>query len=113
MKSTDVSNAASCIEACIRGAIAADRCGHACLHEAEVARLVKCINVSQDCAQLCRTAAFLVSHGSPFARQICEVCATACDSCAQECDRHAFNHCKVCADTCRAAAAECRRYAQH
>lgn len=113
MKATEVSNAASCIEACFRGAIVADRCGHACLHEAGVAQLVKCINLTQDCAQLCRTTAFLISHGSPFARQTCEVCAAACEACAQECDRHSQTHCKTCAEACRVVAEECRRYARH
>lgn len=113
MNTAEVSKAATCIEACLDAAIAADRCGHACLHEAEVARMVACINLTQDCAQLCRTTAFLISHGSRFARQTCEVCAQACEACAEECERHSRPHCNACAQSCRAAAEECRRYARH
>jgi hypothetical protein len=113
MKPSEGFSAASCIEACIRGAIAADRNWSACLHEADVKALGNCIRLSADCSQLCRTVAFLISHGSPFARQLCDLCASACDACAKECESHAFKHCRECAEACRTVAEECRRYAKH
>lgn len=109
------SNAVTCIDACLRGAVAADRNWSACLHEPEVASLTQCVRLSADCSQLCRATAFLISHGSPFARELCEVCAMACEACAQECDQHVGDHAhfRECAEACREVARECRSYATH
>lgn len=111
--STQISNATSCIDACIQAAVASDRCANACLREPEVARLTRCIVLNNDCALLCKTTTSLISHGSPFARALSELCASACDACAEECGKHAHHHCQVCAEACRRAAEECRKYARH
>lgn len=113
MNTAAVSNAASCIEACVQAAVACDRCANACLHAADIAALRRCIVLSLDCAQLCKTAHSLLSHGSQFARQICEITAGACDACVAECDAQGSHqhHFTACADACRRAARECRAYA--
>lgn len=114
MSTPQISNAASCIDACLAAAVASDRCANACLREAEVAQLTRCIVLDHDCALLCKATASLISHGSPFARGLSELCASACDACAEECEKHAHHHhCKACAAACRRAADECRRYARH
>jgi hypothetical protein len=108
-----MSEVAQCIQACIQAAVDCDRCANACLHEKEVAHRVRCIVLSNDCAILCRTAASLLSHGSPFARKICELAESACVACSAECDRFVqqHHHFQACADACRLAAIECRAYA--
>lgn len=113
MNTAAVSNAATCIEACVQAAVACDRCANACLHAADIAQLRRCIVLSLDCAQLCKTAYSLLSHGSQFARQICEITANACDASATECDAQASrqHHFQASAEACRRAARECRAYA--
>ena len=113
MNTAIVSNAASCIEACVQAAVACDRCANACLHAADLAQLRRCIVLSLDCAQLCKTAHSLLSHGSQFARQVCEITATACEATAAECEAQASgqHHFQASAEACRRAARECRAYA--
>lgn len=73
--------------------------------------LARCIGLDVDCAELCRTAAAMMSRGGEFASVLCEACAQVCDACAEECDRHDMEHCRGCAQACRQCAEECRRVA--
>jgi len=100
------------IEACNDCAVECEHCASACLGEEDVASMARCIRLDLDCAMFCRNAAQLMSRGSEFAVQFCELCADACDACAAECEKHPMDHCKACAKACRRCAAECRRMAQ-
>ena len=62
---------ASCIEACVRCAQECEHCADACLGEPDVKRMAECIRLDRDCAQMCWTAAALVSRGSHFAADLC------------------------------------------
>lgn len=99
----------SCIDACYDCAVACDHCASACLREQEPKKLSRCIALDIDCAELCRTAAALMSRGSEFAVAVCATCAEVCEACAQECERHDMDHCRECAAACRKCAEECRR----
>lgn len=84
---------------------------YACLSERDVAAMAECIRLDHDCAELCRLAVGLMSRGSRFSVEACRLCAEICDACAQECERHDFDHCRACAQACRKCADECRRMA--
>jgi hypothetical protein len=71
--------------------------------------MVRCIQLDHDCAAMCRLAAEMMSRGSEFAREICALCASICQACAEECSKHSgMEHCKECADRCFRCAEECR-----
>lgn len=91
--------------------IACEHCGAECLHEKDVQKMARCIELDRDCAAICALAVSLMSRGSEFAARICAVCAEVCDACAQECAKHDSDHCKKCADACRKCAEECRKMA--
>lgn len=88
-------------------------CADACL--SEEGDLARCIRLNLDCADLCGTAAGMLSRPGHQDRETLErtleACVRACRVCAEECDRHAdrMEHCRVCAETCRACAEACER----
>jgi len=66
--------------------------------------MAHCIALDIDCAAICRLAAGFMSRGSPFAKQICQLCAAVCQACAAECAKHTHEHCQQCAQACRRCA---------
>ena len=62
-----------------------------------------------ECADICHLCADAIARNSPFAKQICKLCADICDWCATQCDAHAMDHCKRCAEACRRCAEACRK----
>ena len=99
----------SCIETCSDCAVACENCASACLSEVDVLQLTRCIRLDLDCAELCRATAALLARDSEFSDAMIELCADACEACAQECDRHEhMEHCADCAHLCRRCAAKCR-----
>lgn len=57
-------NFQSCIDACTRCAQECEQCAAACLGERDVQAMVDCIRLDLDCADLCWTAAALMSRES-------------------------------------------------
>ncbi len=98
----------SCIDICYECAQHCDHCAVACLQEKEVHKLTKCIELNMYCAELCRIAARFMSMGELYTEQICNLCADACDACANECSKHPHDHCQRCAAICKTCAEECR-----
>lgn len=98
---------ARCIEACIGCAQTCTACANACLSEDAVQQLVKCIRSDLDCADVCMTTGRVLSRHTGYdanvTRAVLQLCAQACRSCGDECDRHASKHahCRICAETCR------------
>jgi hypothetical protein len=87
-------------------------CANACLAEANVQDLVRCIRLNLHCADLCDTTGRLISRqeNPELARAILRACALACRLCAEECERHAsMEHCRVCAEACRRCDDACQR----
>jgi hypothetical protein len=101
----------ACIEACVECWLACEMCAEACLHESDVKRMVECIRLDRDCAEVCQAAVRLMVRGGELAPAFCRVCAEICDACAEECERHEAEHCQVCAAACRRCAEECRKMA--
>lgn len=99
----------TCIEACMQCAVACERCCDAPRPGPGVSDPSECMRL--DCAQVCRVAATLMSRGSSFVREVCRVCATICQACADEYAQHDHESCQHCAEACRRCAEECSRTA--
>ena len=89
-------------------------CADACL--SEPMDMSQCIRACLDCADVCeattRVGLRRTGTNETVLREILELCARVCDSCAAECDKHDHEHCKLCAQICRECAADCRRAAE-
>jgi hypothetical protein len=103
-----------CIEECHACAQICLACADACIAEDNVKELTQCIRLDLDCADVCSATGVIASRRSgsnePLIRQMLEVCADACRSCAAECSRHArmHEHCRLCADACQSCEEACR-----
>lgn len=80
---------------------------------AEDMDMVQCIRTCSDCADICQATARLATRrsGSNVAvlKAQLQVCITACDACAAECERHEHEHCRLCETMCRECAEDCRK----
>lgn len=96
-----------CIDACIECATVCNHCAVSCLEEKDVQYLTKCIRLELECAIICRASAELMTLGSGYTKELCDLCATVCNDCAEICEQHAhmgMDHCRECAEACRACA---------
>jgi hypothetical protein len=97
----------SCGEACTA-------CADACLGEEMVTELAKCIHTCVDCADICHATARVLARQTAsdvnVIRPLLEACVMACQSCGDECARHAamHQHCRICAAQCRRCESACR-----
>lgn len=104
---------AAAIDACADVAQACTSCADSCLAEEDVAALRVCIGLDLDCADVCGAAARVLSRQARYdailVQRLLDACVRACDSCAQECARHAghHEHCRICLEACRACAQAC------
>ena len=108
----DQAKLTECIEACFECAQTCTACADACLAEDMVAELVTCIRTNLDCADVCATTGAVLSRpGSDVSitEALLEACRAACQTCGDECQRHAsmHEHCRVCADACHRCQAAC------
>ena len=85
-------------------------CADAC--SAEATDMTQCIRTCMDCADICAATARLgvrrTGQDIGALRAMLECCITACELCADECERHDAEHCKLCATMCRECAEDCR-----
>ena len=97
---------ASAIDACFDCAETCTACADACLGEADLARLVACIRLNLDCADVCATTGRLLARqtavDADLVRAQVHACIVAARACAAECRKHAgaMEHCRVCAEAC-------------
>lgn len=101
-------NARDCIEACNYCAV---ECGICFAHMVGKESKNSCPACCIECAAICRLCVDAMARNSPFAKQICKLCADICDWCAAQCDAHDMDHCKSCAEACRKCAEACRKMA--
>jgi hypothetical protein len=105
----------ACIRACYDCAQSCTICADACLGEAMVADLVRCIRLNLDCADVCQATGQLLSRQTAadwsLLRSQLEACLVACEVCGDECEQHAamHEHCRVCAEACANCAEACRQ----
>ncbi|EPY2276410.1 four-helix bundle copper-binding protein [Clostridium sporogenes] len=100
-----------CIDECNRCAQACYECFKACLDEPDVGARKNCIKILVECAQMCEMSSGIMSMNGQFAKEHCQLCATICDKCAQECEMFKDDHCQKCAQECHTCANECRNMA--
>jgi hypothetical protein len=85
-------------------------CADACA--AEPMDMRQCIRTCLDCADICaaasRVAARRTGSNEELLQEMLQLCITACDICAEECERHEHEHCRLCAEMCRECAHDCR-----
>jgi hypothetical protein len=103
----------SCIDSCNTSALTCEQCATECADEKDAAMMVRCIDLDEKCALVCKAAADLMSRGGEHVELLCSACAEICNACADECEKHEFDHCKRCAEACRACAEECLKMAGH
>ncbi len=73
----------------------------------------KPIQLLRDCAEICRTSADFMLHGSDLHPSTCAVCAEACQRYAESCEQMADDEMmKACADICRRCAESCQQMAK-
>ena len=99
---------------------AAGDCAQACaadtdadLSEPNLAEMVTCIRLCLDCTDICTATAAVLSRPAELdlsaTRLLVAACAAICQSCGDECERHAhMPHCRVCAEACRRCERACR-----
>lgn len=92
------------IEALSAAVAACDNCSTACLQEADVQAMSRCITLSRDCADVCALTLRLVARNSEYAASLLKECVQICIACADECGRHDNVHCQQCAEACRRCA---------
>lgn len=105
------------IEGCFDCLQICEACADACLSEAEVQQLRRCIRLNLDCADICdATGRMLTRQTEPevtVLRAQLQACIEACRACGAECAQHAEHmdmaHCRVCAEACRDCAESCDR----
>ncbi|MFD2216162.1 four-helix bundle copper-binding protein [Metabacillus endolithicus] len=100
-----------CIQACLECMEACNVCYSACLKEENIGMMTNCIRLDRECADICSFAAKAMQTNSPFAEQICKLCAEICEACGKECEQHEHEHCTKCAESCFRCAEACREMA--
>ena len=88
----------------------ANSCADAC--SGEEMEMRRCIRLCMDCADVCTATYRLASRRTDENRQLIRTmlaaCIEACETCADECERHDHAHCRRCAVMCRECARDCR-----
>lgn len=88
-------------------------CMNACLDEEHVMMMKDCIRLDSQCSVICSTTLQLLHKHSRFMQEELELCAKACEACAEECSKHQQDHCQLCAQACKECAQACRNFMSH
>ncbi|MBA4066893.1 MAG: four-helix bundle copper-binding protein [Isosphaera sp.] len=80
-------------------------------HQQFQSRIDACVRLDQDCAAICWTAAAFMGRRSEFDTEMCQLCASVCDTCSYECGKHDHDHCRRCAKAWCLCAEACRELA--
>ncbi len=84
-------------------------CADACIAEDTREWLVRCVRLTQDCADVCETTARVLSRQTlpdfELVEALADACRIACHACDEECTKHVgyHEHCRLCAEACRSA----------
>lgn len=85
-------------------------CADAC--SAEEMDMARCIRLCSDTSDICtatyRVASRRTDENRPVIRAMLALCVKACETCAEECEKHDHAHCQRCARMCRECARDCK-----
>lgn len=85
-------------------------CFNACLQEEDVKMMTRCIKMDKSCSEICGTTLSFVASSCGLTADILPVCIKACRACAEECEKHDYQHCQDCAKACKECAKACIEY---
>jgi len=88
-----------------------NECFDACLKEDNVQMMAECIRLDRECADICAFASTAITRESSLATDLIALCATICQACGKECEKHEHDHCQRCAKVCLECAELCHNYA--
>ncbi|KAA6475177.1 four-helix bundle copper-binding protein [Bacillus swezeyi] len=100
-----------CIKACQECLYACNHCFDKCLMEVDSGLMAECIRLDRECAEMCAIAVQALTRNSPYAEDICLLCAKVCEACGNECSLYKHDHCQACAESCYRCAEACRKMA--
>ncbi len=105
---TQIRNYRSCIADCTACANHCRQAASACMQHDDATSLKICIQLNNDCAEICELAVKLMLTNSSFANRVCNLCVDICNACAIECEKHAnMSQCEAAAIACQACAIVC------
>jgi hypothetical protein len=93
------------LNACV---VACNECFAGSLAAPSVAAMVRSIQLSRDCAELCQLMSAFVARGSEHVQFLLRECAELCRTCADEVTQHPYDYTRRCAEACRQAEDACR-----
>lgn len=105
---------AAAVQAALECSQVATACADACLSEADVADMRRCVSTDLDCADVCAATARVLSRQTTrdpeVLRSLLVATVSAATTCGEECASHgsAHEHCRVCAQACQACVQACR-----
>lgn len=99
-----------CIKDCLECYHICTRTLHHCIKQGGEHVESKHLGLLIECSRICQLSSELMLSGSSFSDEFCQICARACDACAESClsidpqDQMM----QECAQTCTRCAASCR-----
>ena len=99
----------ACIDNCFEAAQACEWCADACAGEGE--EMATCIRLCRDVADLTTLHARFMARDSVYHAELADICASACEECAAECEQFDHEHCQLCAEVLTECAETCREMA--
>ncbi|MFC5972661.1 four-helix bundle copper-binding protein [Halomarina salina] len=98
-----------CIDNCNEAAQVCEWCADECAGHGE--EMAECVRLCRDVADIASLHARFMARDSDYSGDLGELCAEACEACADECEQHDHDHCQACVDVLRECAETCRSMA--
>lgn len=99
-----------CIENCMDCSEICEQLIQHCLGKGGIHAEARHIRILQDCVDICAVTAKFMIRESNLHHLTCQLCAEACLSCAQDCDRYSDDDImKACVQMCRMCAESCEQ----
>ncbi|KAB7705988.1 four-helix bundle copper-binding protein [Bacillus aerolatus] len=98
-----------CLQACLDCLEACNVRYNAYLNKDDLKMMASCIRLDRECADACALAVKALQFDSPFAAQICQLCADICEACGKEYEKYKYEHCQKRAEVCFKCAEACRK----
>src|SRR5215471_12858807 len=86
MVKTIVKKYTESMEILMNCAAACENCVSVCINDGKP---LSCCPICLDCADICMTMFRLEAHNSTFLKSMYALCAEICETCANECEKHA------------------------